>query len=159
MNSLGYDSPVMSKYHRPTKYERLRLRALRAQSGFAPNNPRTKSVVAVESTERARFGRAHVANALRRGEYHNRKVETNLVDNPTPFTQLPNTFTLTDSERAKLETMTMPTKSKQLRLIPMLADFGYKFTYEKLPIVQQTEYVFMLWWADAIKNRMPLSAV
>ena len=157
MNSLGYDSLVMSKYYRPSKHERLRLRALRAESDFAPNKSRTQSIVTVESTERARFGRAHSANALRRGEYHNRKVETNLVDNPTPFTQLPNTFTLTNSERAKLETMTMPTKSKQLRLIPMLADFGYKFTYKKLPIVQQTEYVFMLWWADAIKNRIPSS--
>ena len=49
----------------------MRLETLKAESNFAPNKPRTKSIVTVESTERARLGRAHVANALRRGEYHN----------------------------------------------------------------------------------------
>jgi len=170
MNSLGYDSLVMSKYYRPSKHERLRLRALRAESDFAPNRPRSKSVVTVESTHKSKLGAQHIRKQLRRqptfhGDvYQSTRLQTDyqdtsvgIKDNPQPFTQLPNTFTLTDSERAKLETMTMPTKSKQLRLIPMLADFGYKFTYEKLPIVQQTEYVFMLWWADAIKNRIPSS--
>ena len=154
----------MSKRYRPHRHERrqqyavkMRVEYLKSETDFAPNKPRTKSVVTVESTERARFGRAHVANALRRGEYHNRKVETNPIGKRETFTPMPSTFTLTDSERATLETMTMPTKAKQLRLIPMLADFGYKFTYKKLPIVQQTEYVFMLWWADAIKNRIPSS--
>ena len=136
----------MSKYHRPHRHERrqqyavkMRVEYLKSETDFAPNKPRSKSVVTVESTERARFGRAHSANALRRGEYHNRKVETNLVDNPQPFTPMPSTFTLTDSERAKLETMTMPTKAKQLRLIPMLANFGYvkgEFPTVTIPWVQ-----------------------
>jgi hypothetical protein len=68
----------MSKYHRPHRHERrqqhavkARVEYLKSETDFAPNKPRTKSIVTVESTERAKFGRAHIANALRRGEYHN----------------------------------------------------------------------------------------
>ena len=167
----------MSTPYRPHRRERRKAYALKMRQesldnapSFAPNKPRSQSIVSVNATHKSKLGAQHVRKQLRRKPtFHKGVVITvdgvdvpvdttvGIKDNPTPFTQLPNTFTLTDSERAKLETMTMPTKAKQLRLIPMLADFGYKFTYEKLPIVQQTEYVFMLWWADAIKNRIPSS--
>jgi hypothetical protein len=135
----------MSKYRRPHRHERrqqhavkMRLETLKAESDFAPNKPRTKSIVTVESTHKSKLGAQHVRKQLRRSPtFHKGVVITvdgvdvpvdttvGIKDNPQPFTQLPNTFTLTDIERAKLETMTMPTKAKQLRLIPMLANFGY----------------------------------
>ena len=135
MNSLGYDSLVMSKRYRPHRHERrqqyavkMRLETLKAESNFAPNRPRTKSVVTVESTHRSKLGAQHVRKQLRRSPTFHRGVKINgepvdttvgIKDNPTPFTQLSDTFTLTDSERATLQAMACPIKPEQLKTFPI----------------------------------------
>ena len=123
----------MSTPYRPHRRERRKAYALKMRQesldnapSFAPNKPRSQSIVSVNATHKSKLGAQHVRKQLRRKPtFHKGVVITvdgvdvpvdttvSIKDNPTPFTQLPNTFTLTDTEHAKLETLAMPEISSE----------------------------------------------
>ena len=129
----------MSKRYRPHRHERrqqyavkMRVEYLKSETDFAPNKPRTKSVVTVESTHKSKLGAQHIRKQLRRqptfhGDvYQSTRLQTDyqdtsvgIKDNPQPFTQLSDTFTLTDTERATLQAMACPIKPEQLKTFPI----------------------------------------
>tara|TARA_Y100000310_G_scaffold64571_1_gene60061 strand:- start:584 stop:1057 length:474 start_codon:yes stop_codon:yes gene_type:complete len=123
----------MSTPYRPHRRERRKAYALKMRQesldnapSFAPNKPRSQSIVSANATHKSKLGAQHVRKQLRRqptfhGDvYQSTRLQTDyqdtsvgIKDNPTPFTQLSDTFTLTNSERAKLETLGTPEISNE----------------------------------------------